>query len=445
MIRMWRRTPESQARGVQGRGRRTTVVFTLGLLPVLVGSAGQAAQSKVTFWFYGSARDIQVIEQLMADFERENPDIDVELVTVTYTSGWDKWVTAVAGGAPPDVSMANWGIFNVLGTALEPLDDLTRSSRTLQARNFFAAMWDTQVYDGKRLGLPFRANSQVILYNKRMFAEAGLSGVPQSWQEFADFATRLTRREGNAVSVWGYSFRNYPLNRTVNHWAQRNGWVPFDEFYTSPAYTDPKLVDTVGFLLDLVNRGVAAIPGMPNVGNLAGEKVAMLTEGPWVLSGIQTANPSLELGAFVPPRGPSGVVPYANLGGENLVMFKGAKDKKAALRWMEYLAYTRNADYNKLTGAFLPVVRHIVNDPYWVRSDVWRAVLQNYDEGRMPPNPAGVPCGVRLVSGEAYDRALEDIFRKREVAPRTALEGVQQVALNDVRLPELRACVDRKR
>src|SRR5690606_10945018 len=106
--------------------------------------------------------------------------------------------------------------------------------------------------------------------------------------------------------------------------------------------------------------------------------------------------PDIEVGAFAPPLGPSGRQPYANFGGENLVMFKGAKDPEATLRFLSYLAYERNADYVRATEAFFPVVRYAAADPYWLESDVWRAVLENYDVGMLPNLRR--PCGVRFAS-----------------------------------------------
>lgn len=417
-------------------------VMLIGL-SLALWTAAAAAKSKVTFWFYGSAKDIEVLEKMIADFEKENPDIDVERVDVPYTANWEKWAVAAAGGATPDVSMANWGIFTVLGGEIQPLDELIKDSKVLKGQNFFPAMWDSQVYEGKRLALPFRANAQINLYNKAMFADAGLSGEPRTWAEFANYAARLTVKQGNAVQRWGYSFRNAQLNRTANNWAERNGWHSFNSDYTKAYYTDSSLRDPLSYLNDMVVRGVAAIPGMPNVGNFAREKVAMQSDGPWILSAVLASNPDLQVGAFVAPKGPSGQQPYANIGGENIVMFRGAKDKRAALRFMEYLAYTRNAEYNKATAAFFPVVRYAANDSYWIRSDVWRAVLENFDQGRVRPWVSGTPCGVRLVSADAYDKALDDIFRQR-TAVQTALEAVQQVAEADLKQPELRSCLAKR-
>lgn len=170
----------------------------------------------------------------------------------------------------------------------------------------------------------------------------------------------------------------------------------------------------------------------------------MLTDGPWGLSNIYNANPAAKVGAFLPPKGPSGEQPYANYGGENLIMFRDAKQKDAAFALMEYLCVTRNAEYNKMIGAFFPVVRDVARDREWFQSEIWGAVLQNYDEGRLKPNVAGTPGGVKLVTDTAFDEALENIFRKH-MPPETALASVQEKAHLDINNPDLRAAVAARR
>ena len=407
--------------------RRFFPPVILGVLIALVcGLASVAgAQQVVSFWYYGAQSDFDALEAIAREFEAENPGIRIEIVNTPYSANWEKWAVAAAGGAPPDASMANFGIFAVLGDVLEPLEKYVEATPEIRRENFFPAHWDANYWNGHLLGLPFRANSQVMFYNKLAFAEAGIGDVPATWAELRDVATRLTKRTGDTVERWGFSFRNSQLNRTVNNFAQRNGWQPFDMEFTEAYYLDPKLIETLDFLNGMVVSGVAAIPGMPGVGDLAGGTVAMLNDGPWILAYARAANPNLEVGAFVPPAGPSGAAPYANMGGENLVMFKDSKNKEATWKWLTYLAYHRNGEYNKITGAFFPVVRYAASDAHWFESDVWAAVLQNYEEGMLPI--VTPPCGIRTVYEDGFESALREILNQR-AAVETALEDLQRIA-----------------
>lgn len=90
-----------------------------------------------------------------------------------------------------------------------------------------------------------------------------------------------------------------------------------------------------------------------------------------------------------------------------------------------------------MTETFFPVVRYAAQDRYWFESEVWRAVLENYMEGQLPIRV--IPCGARLVSSERYDEVLGEIFLDGRPA-QTALLELQELAVADLRSPDLLAC-----
>lgn len=408
-----------------------------------------SAQRTVNFWFYGADNQVKIMEQFIEDFEAEHPDIKVEM-RVLGPPGLDAWIVAVIGGVGPDVTMGNLSFFHALSDAIQPLDEFIAQSPVIEQADFWPAHWEAQIYNDQMLGLPFRANSQVIIYNKDTFEEAAIAEVPTTWDEFAFVTSRLTKRSADGIlERWGYSFRTHgglggSYMRTVNQWAERNGWAPFNGDYTQAYYSDPALIETLEFLYDLThNFRVAGYLGVPEgtlgVDALAYGQAAMLTEGPWSFSFLYGVNPNLNLGTFLPPSGPSGRQPYANMGGENLIMFRTAKDKDACFQFMTYLARERNLDYNRVAGDFFPVTSEAVSDPYWVESEMWMAVMQNYIEGAGRPNPAGPPGGVEFLSDTYYLQMLEQIFHADSVSPAVAMMQVQEMAERDMAQEELRA------
>lgn len=425
--------------------------FTALCLIMLMGAAlpVSAQERTINFWFYGTDSQVTAMERFVEDFMAEHPDIKVEMRLVN-PPGLDQWIVAILGGVGPDVSMGNLSFFQALADAIQPLDGFIAQSAVIDETDFWPAHWEAQIYNGQMLGLPFRANSQVIIYNKDIFQEAGIGELPTTWDEFAFVASRLTQRSSDGqIQRWGYSFRTHgglggSYQRTVNHWAERNGWTNFNSDYTEAYYTDRALIDTIEFLYDLTHNfrvaGYVGVPeGMIGVDAFAFGQTAMLTEGPWVFSSILNTNPSMNIGSFLPPVGPSGRQPYANMGGENLIMFKTAQDKEACFQFMTYLARERNLDYNRMSGDFFPVTSEAVTDPYWVESEMWKAVMQNYIEGAARPNPAGPPGGVEFLSDNMYLQMLEQIFYANALNPAVAMMQVQEVAERDIAQEQLRA------
>ena len=80
------------------------------------GAAGQAAD--ITLWTYpiGKWGDSDSVNELLADFNAQYPDIHVTVEYLDYTNGDDQVNTAIEGGTAPDLVMegperlvANWG------------------------------------------------------------------------------------------------------------------------------------------------------------------------------------------------------------------------------------------------------------------------------------------------------------------------------------------------
>ena len=70
------------------------------LLLVLMVSLGMAV-TKLTFWQF--MMDQPTSDAVLEQFRKENPDIQLEVVQLSWGNGKDKITTAFAAGNPPDV------------------------------------------------------------------------------------------------------------------------------------------------------------------------------------------------------------------------------------------------------------------------------------------------------------------------------------------------------
>ena len=113
---------------------RIILSLTLGLVITLLASGcthGGEGRTVIRFWAMGN--EAERVQQLIADFERSNPDVHVELQQVPWTAAHEKLLTAVAGDAMPDVCqlgntwIPEFAVMNVL-TPLAPFIVSTPSS-----------------------------------------------------------------------------------------------------------------------------------------------------------------------------------------------------------------------------------------------------------------------------------------------------------------------------
>jgi multiple sugar transport system substrate-binding protein len=174
------------------------LVLACGLAMAGCGDAG--GTETITFWDNnGGPARTPVFQHLIGEFERANPGIHVEYVGIPSSSVQQKYDTAVAGGATPDVGgITTSYLSDLVGQdALEPLDD--RLSASPLHDKLLANLLDDvrqATGDHKLYELPSSANLDVIWYRKDWFAQAGLQ-PPTTWDELLADATKLTDKAAN--------------------------------------------------------------------------------------------------------------------------------------------------------------------------------------------------------------------------------------------------------
>lgn len=384
------------------------------LLVMVLGGTSVALGSRVSFRYWGDESYVKALEALAADFEREHSGVSIELQR--SASGLpDSLIVAVAGGISPDASMAHGRYWVPLIESIQPLDDLIRTSSHLRRDNFIEALWENNIMLGRQMGLPLRANSRVLFYDIDAFEAKGISDPPSTWDELGKTAARLSERSGGVVTKWGLGLTSTSdYQGPVNMFGHRNGWRTYNDDFTAHYFMDEGITDAIEFLNDLVVRQIAANPLMPGVGSrvgdLAGGQAAIAIWGPYNVPEMYATNPSLHLGSFAVPRGPSGKPPYAIIAGESVIMMRAARDEAATLAWLEYLVFHRNEDYCRTSGYYFPVVRRALRQQEW-RTELWGAVLDQY----LGASFTGIPVVVDTSAvSSCWDAALKAVFLQQK-------------------------------
>ncbi|MFC5031429.1 ABC transporter substrate-binding protein [Streptomyces sp. DSM 41987] len=191
----------------------TALIATLALTDTACGDSGTKSgdegkgQGKIVFWDNNGGVRTAVWKQIIAAFEKKNPDIKVEYVGIPIADVQKKYDTAIAGGGLPDVGgvgtayLANM----VAQNALEPLTDRIDGSAlkgklvTGMVTSVLAAGGDAkQLYE-----VPTSANQGTLWYRTDLFTAAGLQ-PPTTWAGLYAAADKLTDVESNK---FGFTLR----------------------------------------------------------------------------------------------------------------------------------------------------------------------------------------------------------------------------------------------
>jgi multiple sugar transport system substrate-binding protein len=166
-----------------------------------VSAAGSSSPVHLTMWHqWGGGHENDALKAAVTQYEATHPNVTIDVVPLTLTDN-AKILTAISGGDPPDI--VDLVSSQVLGEwaskgALVPLDDFIKSSG-LDTGQYIPAGLRAMTVDGKIYALPFMNFNVGLIYNKRLFQEAGLdpSKPPTTIEELTQDAYKLTKQDAN--------------------------------------------------------------------------------------------------------------------------------------------------------------------------------------------------------------------------------------------------------
>jgi multiple sugar transport system substrate-binding protein len=328
-------------------------LFLILCLLVLPGCQASQATSdgvtRLTFWQGVNPPPNRVVLQKLVDrFNREHPTIQVESLYVGQgDQQLPKILAAIVGNATPDLLWFGPMLTGQLVEldAIRPLE--TWLAATGLEQTLDPALLDSMELEGHLWSVPFGTNNVAIYYRPSLFKAAGITELPQTWEQLRQVARKLTR-DTNGDDRPDQHGILLPLGR--GEWTVFT-WLPFfwsgggelsNSQSQSGAASQPPRLDQPGAIAavqlwrDLMQDG-SAILSAPERGYeldsfLAG-KVAMQLSGSWTLGQLQATGVDF---AVMPI--PAQVKRATAIGGENLFLFKTTPAREqAALKFIEYV------------------------------------------------------------------------------------------------------------
>jgi maltose-binding protein MalE len=233
-----------------------------------------------------------------------------ETVELKGAVPYEAFLTAIAGGEPPDGASNIQYIDYMARDVLQPLEDFVSTSTILKKDEFVEGNWNQGFFNGVQLGIPgIECFLQYGLdYNTKMIEEAGLdpNSPPETWDDIAVWNDKLTKFDsaGNLLQIgldpydamagglWDTSAFFVPLS-----W----GWDWWDSNTKEFDLDNEKMVEGLKTMSDLVKKmgvdklaGLHAVEGQGQWGDSFNAEVqAMLIEGYWHPGETQAAKPEV--------------------------------------------------------------------------------------------------------------------------------------------------------
>ena len=312
---------------------------------------GKASATTLTIWVGWSARELSEFKKVVQEYDAKSKDVEVKVVGGIND---DKIIAALRAGNGPDVvssfTSQNVGIYCSSGGWIDLAPYLKQDKVNI---NIFpkATQYYTQ-YKGTRCALPLLADDYGFYYNKKLFAAAGLSGPPKTFDQLTQYAKKLTKRNPDgSLKVVGFDpFFGFYQNTAGAYQPLFNGkyfngdksslgsdpsWAKFLRWQKS-------LIDFYGYK-NLVKWQTGAGDEFSSSHAFETGKLAMMMDGEWRVAFIAAEHPELQYATAPMPTMAPALYGAGYINGTIIGIPKNGKNRDAAWALVKYLTTNDHA------------------------------------------------------------------------------------------------------
>lgn len=298
------------------------------------------------------------LKTIVEAFEKDNPDITVDVQTAAYADYFTKLQTDLAAGTEADVFDVDAGSFaNIQANGV--LSEMTG----VDDSKYRTSVLDSYKVDGKQYGLPTSFSNVVLFYNKDLFDAAGVDYPTTDWT-WADEKAAAEKLTNKDAGVWGdyQPISYYEYYKAVQ---QAGGTFLNDDNSASDFNSDAgkKAADWIAGKSGTVMPTAADGAGTADFDtNLFKEgKLAMWHTGIWMISLVGDLPFGWDI-AVEPGDTQKASATFSNA----VVISKNSKHQEAAQKWADYLTSSKTMVDTRLSAGWElpPVADDSLLQPY---------------------------------------------------------------------------------
>lgn len=345
------------------------LIRALVALPIVLAlgacAKGSTGGTKVELWTMALKPTFtSYMQDSLVRFEAQHPGVHVEWVDVPGNAIEDKTLSAVSGGAPPDLVNLNPDFAQRLASK-GALQDLGAQIPRALLSSYFPAALAANRHEGKLVGLPWYLSTQVTLFNRSLLQKAGLVRLPDNFRDLAALAPAF-KPLGAVPFVPNFG----DGNRILELFAL-DGVPLLSKDRKHAAFDTPAGRDTFDFWAGLFRSGTLSREALnldhrEVVDRFQAGQSAVLASGPQFLRQVKENAPELYQQLEVAPQlsGKSGKV---GVGVMNLVIPTASQHSREAIALALFLTSAeRQLAFCKL-AAILPSVRQAAQAPFFTQ------------------------------------------------------------------------------
>lgn len=394
--------------------RATRRILALLSVAALLGFA--AAQDTVTLdLFYpgwDSAEQERAVTGLIEEFEAQNPDIRIEIISTPFGVFQERLFVTLRSGDAPDVGYigARW-----LQELREGgfLRDISGVMEDLPREDWIQSTFEPVEQGDELYAIADRVDPWVIYYNQDLFEEAGVEGCPETMSDFIEAGRAIT---GDGVYGFGLVGAKHAtqLGQFSNFlWAHHGSFVDEEG---NAAIDSPESVEALQFYADLHREyGIAQPSAVADSRDQVRQlfftnQVAMMIDGPWAQGTIRELAPDMNWGVCKIPQ-VEGHERNSVLSAWYYTVFSGTEHPEEAERFVEYMLQAENMAEGVVT---LPA-RFSAQEMERFQTDDWAPFIDASQYGS-PELSSPIYSDIADIVGDAIQEVMLDIKPAQQAA-----------------------------
>jgi len=339
----------------------TALVASLALAATACGGSdsGDKADGPVTITWWDTSNatnEAPTYQALVKEFEAAHKDVKVNYVNVPFDQAQNKFDTAAGSKGAPDILRSEVGwtpAFAKKGYFL-PLDG---TEALAEQAKFQPNLIEQAKYEGKTYGVPLVTDTLALVYNKELFAKAGVQ-APKTWDDLKKAAATIKAKTG-VDGYWGSTQAYYA--QTYLHGEGTDTVDAEAKKVTVTSAPAKKGYETWLGLFDGkgLHKADTTADAYAHIQEaFVSGKVAAIIQGPWEITNFYKGTAFKDkknLGIATVPAGSAGKA-GAPTGGHNLSVYAGSDSahQKAALKFVDFLTSAKSQEAIALKNSTLP-------------------------------------------------------------------------------------------
>ena len=311
-----------------------------------------------------SADRTGLLRKQLDTFEEENPGMTVDVISLSWGQAFEKLSMMIAGGKYPDViEMPDFWLSRYVSGGqiadMTPFLENVSFDDDIEEDTFKYGSIRDRVYT-----IPYGYYLRAMIYNKKLFKQAGIEKPPLTMDEFYQTAAKLSELPG----VSGYCHHGGRGGAVFYYWIMTtmNGSKQFFDDDGNSVFYNEDAIKGLTLIRDIYKNGYAPQDSLnwglnETVSGFYSGTCAMLHQTPDALTSLRKRMDDDDYASAPMPLGPSGKS-FPHLGYIGWSVLEGSTNKPAAFKLVQHLVNRENNQQWAQRSGLVPIYKDISED-----------------------------------------------------------------------------------